>query len=337
LEEVLVSIIILFLIVIENLIRLATKDDANAQTIKFAKDVNCSRLTNEETLRCLKQLDAQTLLNQITKSNYKTVLIKGSKNFAKEVDELAAENAFKKCNILSGYTSDEMGFFLAFFLSDTEMKNLNFEKFEESLIVIWKNFWQIYRFKEVPIDLDLMYERYFGTLRPQDLDQTKINYADKLIQILSDPSFVCQSFQLAEVFSKAGQKVYVYEFKFRNIASSFDSIYGQTVHAEDLVFTLGIPLSEEKFDEFLYTPREKLVTEIILNYWINFIKYDDPNFEKKKEDLIWNPYAENSNSMNGLTASEKTKIGRYLLLGARNEMKIGFSSHQCDAWEFITD
>ena len=85
-----------------------------------------------------------------------------------------------------------------------------------------------------------------------------------------------------------------------------------------------------------YSNVEKLFTENFLNYWINFVKYNDPNYFSSSSNLTnWQPFVDTSTSLTKMNASQKLATGRYLVFGQDSiYMKSGFASHNCDFWNY---
>jgi hypothetical protein len=79
-----------------------------------------------------------------------------------------------------------------------------------------------------------------------------------------------------------------------------------------------------------------LFTENFLNYWINFVKYNDPNYFISRSNLTnWQPFVDTSTSLAKMNASQKLATGRYLVFGQDSiYMKNGFASHNCDFWNY---
>ena len=102
-------------------------EKASKQTLELSEELNCRNSSNIEVLSCLQSIDKSKLSNSL--DEYNTYMVKGDKLFPKETEELAAENSFKKCNIITGFNSDEFGSFIAGIVSSAEMKILNFNNF----------------------------------------------------------------------------------------------------------------------------------------------------------------------------------------------------------------
>ena len=85
-----------------------------------------------------------------------------------------------------------------------------------------------------------------------------------------------------------------------------------------------------------YSNTEKEFTEKFLSYWISFVKYNDPNYLNTNN--YWQPFVNSSVKLNKLNASQKISIGRYLVFGQNSiNMNSGFSSHNCDFWNYTSN
>jgi len=72
-------------------------------------------------------------------------------------------------------------------------------------------------------------------------------YITYLNHIQSDVLLVCQSFSLAEVYTKNDNEVFMYKFKYRISSSPYDEVYGVAVHTDDLPHVFGEAMSNKVF------------------------------------------------------------------------------------------
>jgi len=82
-----------------------------------------------------------------------------------------------------------------------------------------------------------------------------------------------------------------------------------------------------------FTNDERIFTEKLLSYWINFITHDDPNYKQPQDQIFWQAYIKKTGYMR---ANEKMKRGNFLLM-KNDEIKMAsdFSSHKCKFWNYI--
>jgi carboxylesterase type B len=196
-------------------------------------------------LSCAQKIDAAIILNSTALPN-KFVrypfdrLVIDNYVFFKSIDELVNENKFKKCNIITGYNSDEFGYFLPYYFPlDKTPNNLN--TFNAMIQLLQLS----YNKQANPLLIENIKEKYFGTGNLESLDQNSIDYFRKFIQLQGDVLFVCPALDLAEVFSKSGVKAYAYEYKYRIPSSPFPIQLGNAVHTEEIYMVFGEPLSNK--------------------------------------------------------------------------------------------
>ncbi len=80
----------------------------------------------------------------------------------------------------------------------------------------------------------------------QVVNDTKTpTYISYLNHIQSDVLFICQSFSMAETYTKNGHEVFMYKFKYRISSSPYDEVYGVAVHTDDLPHVFGEALSNK--------------------------------------------------------------------------------------------
>ncbi len=76
-----------------------------------------------------------------------------------------------------------------------------------------------------------------------------------------------------------------------------------------------------------YSIQTKLFAEKVINYWTNFVKFDNPNYLKKPSELdYWSTYLNNAT---------KT-FDNYLIFTNENQIKMstgGYTSHKCEFWK----
>ena len=78
---------------------------------------------------------------------------------------------------------------------------------------------------------------------------------------------------------------------------------------------------------FLVPIEERLFTERIINYWSNFIRYDDPNYIGEGG---WLPFNE--------PGSQPNDTGNFIVFANSGiRMESDYSSHKCGYWNFTND
>ena len=190
----------------------------------------CNQTSNADKVKCLQNVDPSNILimgDLFDRPIHDQVV------FNKTIDALARENSFKSCNIITGYTSDEFGYFLSSLFSVENLNSLDAATFKTVLSIFIKS-----RSVYEKLNVDDIFNKYIQ-------NQTTIINPQYLIDITSDLVFVGQSFQMAELYSKRGKNAYVYEYKYRIATSPFDPIFGVAVHTEELPIVFAEPLSNK--------------------------------------------------------------------------------------------
>ncbi len=83
-----------------------------------------------------------------------------------------------------------------------------------------------------------------------------------------------------------------------------------------------------------------MLTEKIIKYWTNFVKFDDPNYSDSlisSNVEVWKPFY-NSKPLKNMLAKEKLNNANYLVLNFNNtRMVSGLSKHRCEFWNNTRD
>lgn len=147
--------------------------------------------------------------------------------FTDSIDQLLLAGKHKKCDIITGFNANEYGLFHAL---EGLQKNITYTEFNKTLSQ-WLS--------KLSINYDSLFYEYLGTNK---LENATIDFYSALNNILSDSTFKCQSFGLAEGFTINNQKAFVYEYEFRNEINPLTSL-DYAVHADELVYVFAEPLS----------------------------------------------------------------------------------------------
>ncbi len=259
--------------------------------------------------------------------------------FKKSIPHLTADNAFKRCNILTGHNSDEYALFLLYienvlgevFIENglENAQNFNLFKFYEFLKNTFKYF-PIYPF-ESPFLIGKIFYEYFTPQEIQNSDS--VNLLARYSQIVSDFSFNCQAYQIASLYSRTGNSAFMYEFSYRLNSSAIpdylSQYFGTATHADEIPVIFGQPLEDKFYNSFSQAERD--FTQKIIFYWTNFAKYDNPSGVTFDSVTTWLPFAEPSWGYQ----NEYYQTGRSLSINNdRIFMKSGFTSHHCKFWGF---
>jgi hypothetical protein len=87
-----------------------------------------------------------------------------------------------------------------------------------------------------------------------------------------------------------------------------------------------------------YSSEDKLIVENFLSYFVNFIKYDDPNYSASNtKQVYWQTFMDNDVNLEQLNAQQKLTISKYLVFGQNTTyMASDFSSHNCDFFGYVS-
>lgn len=215
---------------------------ATDRTEQLFEQIECNSISIEARFECaqnltMKQLIDQTYTSSVTYTNNFDKLVLDNVVFNATIDNLVENNDFKSCNIITGFESDEFGFFLKDFFTEEEAKNMDKQLFIYLLSILRLPY------QPAPSLVDDIITAYFNTNRT-NLNLTSSEYLSSIIKIQSDVLFNCQSLQLAEFYTNRGNKAYVYEHDYRLASSIINQIYGVT-HTEDIPFVFAEALSNK--------------------------------------------------------------------------------------------
>ena len=215
-----------------------TSSEATDNTINLMNAVGCNKTSNNDRVKCLQKVDPIRILANMSSTFERPIIDKVM--FKKTIDDLAKENLFKNCNIITGYNSDEMGYFISETIPPNLFKIMDGNFFIQGLTGFLNS-----RYPYNKLNVDSILLEYFGTSQILTLNQSTINYPKTLLNILADLVFVGQSFKMAEIISRSGNNAYTYEYKYRIDTSPYDPIYGMAVHTEDIPIVFAEPLSNK--------------------------------------------------------------------------------------------
>lgn len=327
-----------------------------------------SSLSNSEILKCAQQLDPISILNAtyiylLTEIFYAGIysstsvtlfpFVIDNKTFTRTVEDSLAKKEFKKCKIITGFTSNEAGYFIAtggVLGSDPAYWDLIAKNYNSTMIYEFLTAYFFF-FPNYPQRPD---EKFFPNLINQyfskDFQDPIFNghYIDYLSKIGTDFLFTCPSFQMAEIYTHAKLESYVYSYNYRISTTNFPKSLG-VVHTDELAVVFAeplaskapsIPASENNWSSAYhnYSNEEKKFTEDFLLYWTNFIKYNNPNYGLPKSYSPWKPFVNTLLNLDRFNSSTKERIGNYLVFnGSYIKTVNGFESHKCAFWNYTAD
>jgi len=290
-------------------------------------------------LACAEQKSESDFLNAYRTSSVAYQVIDNIV-FKKSIPELTADKAFKNCSVLTGHNSDEFASFvrivfstLGLPLTKESLENFSINQFYGFLNRTYSLFPKP-PYQPIQFFAGKIFSEYFTKEEIANIDSVQL--ITRLSQIMSDHWFVCQAYQLATVFSSAGNNAYVYNFDYRLsdslIPESQREYFGTATHGDELTIVPNAnPLQTLNFNRFSQAERD--LSQRIVFYWTNFAKYDNPSGVVYESVATWLPFA------NSTMASQESiyENGRYLYLSMRKEkfsMERGFTEHHCKFWGF---
>ncbi|XP_053601561.1 uncharacterized protein LOC128670152 [Plodia interpunctella] len=100
---------------------------------------------------------------------------------------------------------------------------------------------------------------------------------DVILNIFSDARTLAPVISFADYQSKANRQSYFYVFGHNSISTEYAAL-NKSVNGEELPYVLGIPLGGANTHFHTeYTPKEKLLSEVMMRLWTNFVKIGTPN------------------------------------------------------------
>ncbi len=217
---------------------------------EYLKELCDITKSNDEILKCARNIDARNLVIDYYKLKYFMVI--DDIVFKKPIRKLLEEKAFKKCSILTGFNSDEYGLYLTSNIHeilgekpitwDQDAKRFSKENFSK--------FMKDNHPTEIEVDskfYEKLIEEYFTSrdLKSLNSNPSSINFYKYLSAIETDYLFSCAALQVAETFSKANLNTYFYKYGFRIPTSAFRESLGSAVHGDDLPIIFAEPLANK--------------------------------------------------------------------------------------------
>ncbi|XP_038209426.1 uncharacterized protein LOC119830466 isoform X2 [Zerene cesonia] len=118
---------------------------------------------------------------------------------------------------------------------------------------------------------------------------------DVTLNMFSDARTLAPMIHLANYQSKANRQSYFYVFGHNSVSTDYAPL-NKSVHGEEMPYVLGVPLGGAATHlRAEYTPREKLLSEVVMRLWTNFVKNGSPNTQSVNEyhtldRKVWNQY-----------------------------------------------
>jgi carboxylesterase type B len=254
--------------------QLLPSTDASQRAKDLFLSLNCSsNLTNTDLLTCAQEATSDKVLYQVY--NYMSTLPYmqnlnmwswGTPNqifnnptvdyimFNNTMDKIIQSGQVKNCKIITGFNSEE--YFLFTLDSIANSSNLygyfGFH-FKQFLAQINRQFYfyPSYPYKAPVNFAKQLVDAYFKSSK-MPLNLVYPIYMNYFIQIMSDFWFVCQSFDIAEIYSSFNSDAYAYEFKYRGSNTYIPKYLGTATHGDELFYVFGGPLLNAVKKNFEY-------------------------------------------------------------------------------------
>jgi len=267
---------------------LISTDQAIARANGICSYFNCSKPTTNQTLQCLQQITNVSLLAQIAGAflNYPLMVLDNVMIQQQPKDSFASGN-FKKVNLLIGSNTKDSAYFLSSSLSQYDQLSIGNYNF---LNLFFYQFYRLYPFNilrsYITSAFDVLKSIFQIYVPLSALSNNSTSYFDYLLTIATDSMFRFPAIQLGNYESQVNASVYVYSYGYHISSSPFLPKY-QAVHAEELYMVFGEPLSSKSLPLLTpnlyssvfnnYSAYERNISESMVNYWSNFIKYGKPS------------------------------------------------------------
>ncbi|CAG9576307.1 unnamed protein product [Danaus chrysippus] len=121
---------------------------------------------------------------------------------------------------------------------------------------------------------------------PSKLDPQRWNVEtnrDVILNLFSDARTLAPMVSFANYQSKSNRQSYFYVFAHNSVSTDYAPL-NKSVHGEEMPYVLGIPLGGGNTHfHSEYTQQEKLLSEMVMRLWTNFVKNGSPNTQSVNE------------------------------------------------------
>ncbi|KAL0895250.1 hypothetical protein ABMA27_011404 [Loxostege sticticalis] len=100
---------------------------------------------------------------------------------------------------------------------------------------------------------------------------------DVILNIFSDARTISPTISFANYQSKSNRQSYFYVFGHNSVTTDYAQL-NKSVHGQEMPYVLGVPLGGATTHfPTVYTQSEKLLSEVVMRLWTNFVKIGTPN------------------------------------------------------------
>jgi len=258
--------------------RLLSSDEANLIATNIGKSVDC--IDQNSLLNCLQSVSVDLINNKSYEFTTYAALVRDSNVFDQEPKQLFEKGEFKQCRILTGSNNYEELNMVDFDIPGYDVSDLKGGKLT--------SFKKLLK-KRLSIDDSTLVNKIISLYVPQDeIKDFNEDYFIHYVKIITDYQFKCSTYQLAQHFTKFNQSAYVYLYGHKSSKDTQQLVDGAS-HTDELEFIFGSPLS----GELNYTNAEKYFSQEMIDFWSDFIKYE--NIKVKKEWIRFNDSTSSEN------------------------------------------
>jgi carboxylesterase type B len=313
---------------------LRSPKEASKEATAVGKKLGCNIKSNSQLFKCLQSMSTEAfyLASSESFSNFVDLfmpLVLDPDVFSQQPKRSFILGDFKRCNLLIGTNT------LEFLSSPDKREYMNMTSLRQNLA---------YNPGSLPFNLQKYYETYSLTDETGFYDKmldlygligmnSSQDFSNYFVEMITDQSYKCPAYWLAEQYSEFKQNVYVYLYGHKISTSDMGPDDG-AAHGEELSIVFAEPVSVKRppliswnshsATTHNYSVAERVFTEEIVSYWTSFIKNDDPNNNNNNYNLINWP----------LFKIEENNERNLLFLKAQNISinKINISEPKCSFW-----
>ncbi|RNA29356.1 acetylcholinesterase [Brachionus plicatilis] len=330
-----------------------SKEEANKRAKNFVSSIGClNEKTSFDRISCVQKAQVESIL-QAT-SGYLPFI---PTNFLPVIDQIILSETplnylksgnFKKCPLITGFTTDEGSFFAGFsgliknIFNHQSISHIDLISYLDKHFPFYPKFAQ----KSKQLALNAILHEYTRMVSETDDDGilnflAKPSYFAMLNKIIGDFIFKCPTYKFVNLMAKNNNQVYLYLFAHRISSTPWPSWYGAT-HGDDLAFLFSYPLATNTNGAFesenpwsknthRYSENEKKLNEEILKYWSSFVYNSDPNLANSAR--IWPKYSLLNYDSDIGNMTDPSEAGRYIILrSSGSKVGRGYSLESCQFW-----
>ena len=285
-----------------------------AKTKEFAAKVGCKHKSHMQLVKCLRTVDAWTILRSFGNENWRPVVdsFASDNGFLPDTPvNLRRAGKFKKIPYMVGFMANEGALFLPH-LANANISSTFFKKTLRGFAARTESFLiptndKVLE-KLMEDALEFQYTPWGETADPLKLRQS-------IVDVLSDEWFVASSVQVCKDQS-AHAPTYLFVFDYRS-NNSFSAEWMGATHGVNLIIDFGFPFYNSS-GLLSHSAADKNVSQLVMNMYTNFAKLGNPTPEPLPNGVQWRAF----NSINLA----------YLHVDVSPEMRRNYQPHRMAFW-----